>query len=320
MTDSIIQLLREVRPVEAERTREVFPWEHRARELARILGEDRAARVSAVPSLGGHRRVRRGAWSLRAGRRPVVLSALGAVVAAAAAVIVLMSGSAGVPTSAAVAFESMPGGTIVARVREPFAAQRELNAAFAARGYQITVDLVPASPSLVGSMVAVGAQEPQSVIEPLQAGPCLTGGGQCGIGVRIPASFTGKASIILGRPARPGERYESGTSAFAAGEALHCSGLIGDTVAEAMPVLTAEKLTVVWGTVEEVSGHSVSQRVSNPPTGAYIWDGDMIEAGKVSLTIHSAPPSSDPNLLTHDERLADGCPTSGTGQGAHSGS
>jgi len=78
---------------------------------------------------------------------------------------------------------------------------------------------------------------------------CVTGGGgpgNCPVGLKIPREFAGSGSIVLGRPAKAGEAYESTNSAFAPGESLHCSGLIGETVATALPKLAARGITVQW--------------------------------------------------------------------------
>lgn len=77
--------------------------------------------------------------------------------------------------SSAVAFIIAPG-DIIATVTDPFAAQKDLDAAFAAHGFNITVQLVPVSPSLVGALVATSQDTPGSVIEPLEGGTCVTGG------------------------------------------------------------------------------------------------------------------------------------------------
>ena len=68
---------------------------------------------------------------------------------------------------------------------------------------------MPVSPSLVGTVVYISDNGGASAIQPLQGGPCVTGGGGCSIGVKIPATFTGQGYITLGRPAKPGETYES---------------------------------------------------------------------------------------------------------------
>ena len=140
-------------------------------------------------------------------------------------------------------------GDIVATVVDPFAAQSSLDAAFRAAGLDIAVSLVPASPSAVGTVVEISEPSSGPQIETLTGGTCVTGGGgpgNCPVGLKIPRGFAGSGSIVLGRPARAGEAYESTNSAFAPGESLHCSGLIGTSVAAALPKLAARGIAVQW--------------------------------------------------------------------------
>src|SRR4029077_19907236 len=102
------------------------------------------------------------------------------------------------------------------------------------------------------------------------------------------AIFTGRAYIPLGRPARPGEQYESQASAFAPGEALHCSRLLGARVATALPVLQAHELTVTWRenttrTASDGTTTSFSATDATAPANNYIWEGLMTAPGKVMI-------------------------------------
>ena len=108
-------------------------------------------------------------------------------------------------------------------------------AEFAQHHLRITLRLVPASPSLVGTVVYLSGD-----ITPITAhGQCYTpgGGAACPVGVRVPANFHGQAEVVFGRAARPGERYESTASAFAPGELLHGMRITGDRVAQVLAML-----------------------------------------------------------------------------------
>jgi hypothetical protein len=208
-----------------------------------------------------------------------------------------------------VAFKSTAGGDILATVTNPFAAANELKAAFAQRGFKITLTLVPVSPSLVGTVLYTSDNGGSSAIQPLQQGRCLNGGGGCTIGVKVPASFAGQGYITLGRPARAGENYESQASAFASGEALHCSGLLGDTVAAARPALAKSDLSVEWREVTtETSPDGVqashSQTDTSPPSGNHIWDANMTAPGKVTIWTDAAPWPDD---NSHGAQFNEGC-------------
>jgi hypothetical protein len=242
----------------------------------------------------------------------LLVSALGTCVAVAVGAVVLFAGSAVVHPSSAVAFSTAPGGDIIATVTDPFAAQKELDSAFAARGFDITVQLVPVSPSLVGTVVTFssGSRNPASQIEPLEGGTCVEGSAGCPIGIKIPATFTGSAYIVLGRPAQSGEAYAATASAFGPGESLHCSGLLGARVSAAAPVLAADGLTVTqWrASADGPDGEPRnSQITTTPPPNYYIWSADPVSPTQVRLWTESASPSADPALAARDARLNQGC-------------
>src|SRR3954452_7257855 len=155
-----------------------------------------------------------------------------AAAAACVAVAIIVAGGAifsASPAAAGVRFQ-VRGNYIIARVTRPFTARDQLQAAFQQEGIDISVRLVPVSPSLRGTVVYLGGSAGASEIQPLQGGPCVTGGGGCPIGLKIPRDYSGHGEIALGRPAQAGESYASTASAFAPGEALHCSGLLGAPV------------------------------------------------------------------------------------------
>jgi hypothetical protein len=182
-------------------------------------------------------------------RRPWSRRLPTAAIAGVAAVLVLVAivGSTLIgsePAAAGVMF-TLDDGYIVATVTDPAAASEELGAAFAEHGLDIDLQLVPVSPSLVGTVVAL-EDEGTDVIETLQHGTCVTGGGGCPIGLRIPTDFAGHAGITLGREAEPGEQFMSAADGFGPGEALHCSDLMGTRVAEALTELEARGLVAMW--------------------------------------------------------------------------
>jgi hypothetical protein len=173
--------------------------------------------------------------------------AVGAVAAAAAIVVTvpgLLGGDSG-SAAAGVRFETR-GEYIIARVTDPFAAQDELDAAFDAEGLDIDLSLAPVSPSLVGTVVYVGDSGNSQSIESIDGGLCVTGGGSCPIGLRIPRDYSGHGEIMLGRPASAAEEYVSTADAFAPGEALHCTGGPGSTVGELLPALRANYAGTEW--------------------------------------------------------------------------
>jgi hypothetical protein len=286
--DQIDELLSNLRPGDARRTSELFPPARRTEVFERILSTPRKRPSGQRGNLRQRGTLRRREGSDRRG--PVILSTLGAAAVVVLVVLALLTSSAVRPTTAhGIAFRELADGAVIARVTDPFAADAQLKAAFAKHGFNITLKLLPVSPSIVGTVIYTSG----AGIEPLQGGHCVSGGGACPIGLRISSEFTGHGYITLGRPARAGEVYESTASAFAPGEALHCSGLLGAQVAAALAKLRAERLAVQWR--EEVSSASLpaSSRSliinGRPPMQNYIWSADMIRQGRVSIWTEPTP-------------------------------
>ncbi len=296
MNAHTINLLRELRPDDAERVDQLFPAERRSQLLEAIVSGGPGTDALDRRRVGDRRRRLLGNGDARL-RRPLAISTFGAAAAGTIAAVVLSTTSGVGPAPAdAVAFRTAASGAIIATVTDPFAAQAQLNAAFARQGLKITVNLLPVSPSIVGTVLYVGESGAGDQIKGLQGGHCLTGGGGCPIGIEIPNDFTGEGSITLGRPAKAGEQYESAASIFAPGEPLHCSGLLGARVSTALPALQADNLTVAqWREDVEDSGVSHSVTNTTAPLQNYIWDAELIEPeGKIRVTTATTPWPADP--------------------------
>jgi hypothetical protein len=145
------------------------------------------------------------------------------------------------PNEQLVAF-SVRHGKVIARITDPLAAASQLTAVFQAHGLHITVQAAPVSPSIVGTIVYTDTP----VIRTLWKPGCRLFLLGCSVGLVIPASYTGHAMILVGRPARPGERYQYAASVFGIGEALRCSGLLGTPATAALPVLRKFGQRVIW--------------------------------------------------------------------------
>lgn len=297
-TETISQTLRGLRARDADRVDDWFPPAQRGALLREITSTPRPLAADEQDAATTPRPSTRS----RASRRPrlLVLAASAIAAGVAVAVLVLNSTVQTQPAQAAVSFRTAADGELVATVRNPFAAEKQLDAAFAAHGLHITVSLVPVSPSLVGTVVYSSDNGGNDAIQAIGHGRCLTGGGGCPIGLKIPSAFTGRGYITLGRPARAGESYESTASAFAPGEALHCSGLFGARVSAAMSVLHARGLTVAqWRVANKVT--------STAPAHNYVWLVDPMTARTMRVWTEPTPPTATSLSRSYNA----GCPSSG---------
>lgn len=261
MTDELISLLQSIDPL-------------REQELADVLEQGRTR--------GGAQRILATRWRRphRAGRRTVGLASVSIVAAAGAAAVVLSLSSSSTPDAEALSF-SRQGDYVLARIVNPYASVAELKRELAANHLHVALKLVPASPGSVGKVVMIDVNgSPSSGIQPLFAGECANG--PCTVGVKVARDYRGTGYVVIGRPAKPGERYESTPigGSFAPGEALHCSGLEGAPLKQAIPVLRGKGLSVVrWRTVP--GGHLAS-RTREP---ARVQEIAPVAPGKVEVWV-----------------------------------
>jgi hypothetical protein len=176
-------------------------------------------------------------------------------------------------------------GYITVIVRDPLADPSRYRAAFAAHHLDITLSLVPVSPSLVGTVVYTGQSAGSSEITTITArGKCYTGGGgsACPVGVRIPIGFHGQAQLVFGRAARPGERYESTASPTAPGEVMHGLTFAGDTVAQVLAMLRQRDVTVPDFNYDD---HGYNRNVASVPGTWYVYDANPWAPQQVMLMV-----------------------------------
>lgn len=182
------------------------------------------------------------------------------------------------PSAHLVVFTTGEGGEITARITDPVAAASQLSAVFEEHGLNINVKAIPVSPSLVGTIVYSDVPS----IRSLHEGTCLGGGTTCDVGLVIPADFQGEGNVVVGRGAQSDETFQSSADVFGPGEILHCSGVLGASVTDALPVLREKGLTVRW------SGTSEGDPASAP--SGYVADGTALSPTEVMLDITPTPP------------------------------
>jgi hypothetical protein len=141
------------------------------------------------------------------------------------------------PAQAAVLDMSVSDGVVVAEVLDPTADAERYAAEFAEHGLDVDLRFVPASPTLVGTLVyldsdASGEAAEEREVEIVEAPEQCAPGGGCPVGVSIPEGYAAPVEIVFGREAEPGEQYESSNSATAEGEALEGLEPVGMTMGE----------------------------------------------------------------------------------------
>lgn len=198
-------------------------------------------------------------------------------------------------------------GYYIARVTDPEASSDQLSAAFGQLGLDVKLQLIPVSPTLVGTIVAIGEDGSTYGIETIRDDDqCVSGGGGCPVGLRIPLDYGGEAEITLGRSARPGEQYMSMASALAPGEVLHCSGIHGVPIDEALPVLQQRGLTVTFQALVEREGNQFAEEV--PASDVFGWYvSDVLPKAERHVLIQASEEIPLPLPASYAARIESGC-------------
>jgi hypothetical protein len=261
---------------------------------------DLAGQITATEQMADSR-----SSSLRARRRPLRLALIGTPVVAglAIAAVILAAGPAPVKAghpgqpadgtarlTAALSFATS-GGYITVKVVNPLADASRYRAEFAQHHLKITLNLVPASPSIVGTLVYFSESTGDDITPITARGKCFTGGGgsACPVGVRIPDGFRGQAEIVFGRAAKPGEQYESTASATAPGEVMHGMTVNGLTVTQVRAMLRQRHVTVP---VYHYNGQGVGKLLRRVPGTWYVYDALPWASGQVMLFVGPTWPQS----------------------------
>jgi hypothetical protein len=168
-------------------------------------------------------------------------------------------------------------------VRDPLADERKYNAEFKAHGLHITLSLVPASPSLVGTLVYADSGP---TITPITAkGKCWTGGGgsQCPVGLLVPVDYRGVANIVFGRAARPGERYETTVPATTRGESLYGLDIAGRRLSAVLAMVRERHVSVAeYQFMTPRRGGVLARHV---PLNWFVYNADPWAPGQVLLFV-----------------------------------
>ena len=255
------------------------------------------------PASDAHGRAR-GSQAKRRSMRTRLL--IGVPAAAALAIAGLVATSAGTPgqrvgpislgppkAQAAVLSITRHGRYLYVIVKNPVADPKKYRAEFARYHLDISLRLVPASPSIVGTVVYAGypVADAKDIKIITAHDKCFTGGAGnvCPVGIRVSLGFRGAATLVFGRAARPGEPYESTAPATAPGEAMHGLHFVGKTVTEVLAMLAQRGVTVSHWLVPQGSGCG-TKTVRTVPGNWYVGGADPWAPGQVVLGASSAWP------------------------------
>jgi hypothetical protein len=200
-------------------------------------------------------------------RRLALLTAFPAALAAVAALLVTVLSPGGGPSShpggggrtadgganssaaiRALSFTKEKG-TVTVIIKNPYADAAWYNADLARHHIPLTLQVFPASPSMVGSII--GGNYAPGVKELTGQRLCYypSAGGAaspCVIGFTVPTNLKDEGSLWIGGPAKSGQQYETTGSIFAPGEAL--AGLLnqvaGQPLSEVRPIFVAHHLKI----------------------------------------------------------------------------
>jgi hypothetical protein len=176
-------------------------------------------------------------------------------------------------------------------VRNPVADPKRYRAEFKAHGLNISLKMIPVSPSLVGTVVYSGSSNAGHDFAQIKVitakGRCFTGGAgnECPVGLRVPIGFRGDAQLAFGRAARRGERYESTTSATAPGEVLHGLRISGKRVSAVLKMIAMRHVAVAEFHITTAQGIGKLVPRSEVPPSWYVYSADPWAPGQVMLSV-----------------------------------
>ncbi|MEU6408960.1 hypothetical protein [Microbispora sp. NPDC046933] len=218
-------------------------------------------------------------------RSPRMLPVIVSLTAVLLAVGWLVPGAAGLgPAPAAAALDiRREGDHYVVMVRDLFADpatyQRELHD----RGLDVEVRLVPTAAGSAGRALYLDGTRDHSAITTIEApGECVRFAG-CPIGFRIPVGFRGHATVLIGRAARPGERYGLLEAIDMEGQPFHCVDYVNKTVAEILPLLRER------GVRAEFTSYVTKSTRSSAPADWYVHEGVMVADGQALMLVNPTP-------------------------------
>ncbi|WP_433512814.1 hypothetical protein ACQP2T_55665 [Nonomuraea sp. CA-143628] len=184
------------------------------------------------------------------------------------------------------------GDDYVATIKDPFADHALYAEGFQALGLNIGVDLIPASPTRVGDIVRygfAGTTRADRLGGGLKPEGCTLDQEGCFLTATVSKGFKGRGVFYLGRPAKPGEKYQAFAEAGGKGEMLEGYDADGRTVGKVAAEARRRGLRVVFRIIEpnpDGNGFGMS-RDQSAKIGDhwYVWAAEPEQVGTVRLLV-----------------------------------
>ncbi|MDR8414653.1 hypothetical protein MTP10_38745 [Nonomuraea sp. 3-1Str] len=246
-----------------------------------------------------------GAGRGRLRTRPMVVGTLAAAALAAAIVIgpsFVDTGSGPATSYANSAIEiERRGGSWIAKVRDPFADHALYGEAFRAVGVDLDMELVPVTPDRVGEIVQFGGQDTNDKAIGGGAEPegCTIGQEGCFMVVSVEEGFTGHGTLKFGRPARPGEVYQSHGPATRKGGMLAGVRVDERPVREVLAEVRRRGLKAVFQIIEPNpggDGYGMNPARQSEKVGGdwIVWEAEAHQEGVVRLLVSEKRVAKNP--------------------------
>ncbi|MFC7532993.1 hypothetical protein [Actinoplanes sp. GCM10030250] len=267
---------------------------HTAADPAGPAADDLLRRVMSTPPAAHRRR-----WGLRLAVGGSLVTGLAAAVVAATLWLPESSPVGPAPARAAALQITSGAGHLEIRIQDPAADPRRYREELAARGLDIELSLAAAEPGNVGRVVF--QEDDIRGIELLEDPGNCAADGDCGVGVRVPLSFSGHARIVFGRTPLPGETVEGDAPVLTPTEEASLDALVGKRVSEVRRQLSANGQTATY----RVGPKSLEAPASEVPGAWIVFDVAPL-AGDV-VVIWASPDGREPDY--DDEVPVDPTPT-----------
>ncbi|MEU4195186.1 hypothetical protein AB0E69_25025 [Kribbella sp. NPDC026611] len=280
-----IERLRELDPIAGNDPAEVVRDESRADLLAGITRAPRTASASASASREGEGLGLPVGSARRRVRHVLVPAVVAAVVAAAVAVVVvkLPGDDSHEALGPALSFTT-EGNYLRVRIVDPLADTARYNKEFKKHHLNITLELDPGSPSIVGHSPAAAFGPDSDDIQQSDDPPgCVKAATYpCYPQFLIPKNYSGQAGLVIARAAKPGEEIQFNGPIDGRGEALYGVKYKTLRLGQILAILKHRGYTVAGYRLGGTTPKTV-------PTTYFVKDGALMKDKEVLLFVSPKP-------------------------------